>query len=57
MRKVYPYSLRPIVIFTAILGLIWAVVMGAEEIRDMGSDNGEWARHAAHIAHLQKPGA
>lgn len=40
MRKVYPYSLRPIVIFTAILGLIWCVVMGAEEIRDMSSPNG-----------------
>ena len=42
IRRVYKGSMRGVLIFTAFLGLIWALVMGSEEIRDMGSDNGQY---------------
>jgi hypothetical protein len=34
--------MRGVLIFTAFLGLLWALVMGVEEVRDMGSDNGQY---------------
>ncbi|WVQ85953.1 hypothetical protein IAT38_008121 [Cryptococcus sp. DSM 104549] len=38
VRKVYPYSLRPIVIFISIVGFIYGLALGVESIRDMNND-------------------
>lgn len=41
MSKLYPYSLRPVLIITSILGLAWALVLGVASINDRGDDFGE----------------
>ncbi len=40
MTKVYPYSLRPILIVASCIGFIWAVAMGTGSIRNRGNDGG-----------------
>ncbi|RSH85286.1 hypothetical protein EHS25_005093 [Saitozyma podzolica] len=40
VSKVYPYSLRPVLIFTSFLGFLWAIVMGVNSIRNR-SNSGE----------------
>ncbi|KAK6906601.1 hypothetical protein I204_00591 [Kwoniella mangroviensis CBS 8886] len=39
VQKVYPYSLRPVIFFTAGLGFIYGLALGVDSIRDMGNDN------------------
>ncbi|WVW80839.1 hypothetical protein I302_102828 [Kwoniella bestiolae CBS 10118] len=39
VQKVYPYSLRPVIFFTAGLGVIYGLALGVDSIRDMGNDN------------------
>ncbi|WVR08537.1 hypothetical protein IAU60_005592 [Kwoniella sp. DSM 27419] len=43
VRKVYPYSLRPIVIFTGFIGAIYGIALGVACIKDLG-DDGETAK-------------
>lgn len=38
----YPYSLRPTLIFTSIIGFIWAIAMAVTSFRYMTSDAGEY---------------
>jgi hypothetical protein len=45
VTKVYPYSLRPILIFTSFLGCIWALVMGVNSIKDRSAANGASPTH------------
>ncbi|WWC72579.1 uncharacterized protein I206_106541 [Kwoniella pini CBS 10737] len=39
VQRVYPYSLRPVIFFTAGLGLIYGVALGVDSLRDLGNDN------------------
>ncbi|WRT70700.1 uncharacterized protein IL334_007698 [Kwoniella shivajii] len=39
VQKVYPYSLRPVIFFTAGLGFIYGLALGVDSIRDLGNDN------------------
>ncbi|WWC92307.1 uncharacterized protein L201_007261 [Kwoniella dendrophila CBS 6074] len=39
VQKVYPYSLRPVIFFTAGLGLIYGLALGVDSIRDISDDN------------------
>lgn len=41
VTKMYPYSLRPVLIITSIVGFIWAVALGVHSIRDRNDDAGE----------------
>ncbi|OCF33667.1 hypothetical protein I316_04741 [Kwoniella heveanensis BCC8398] len=38
VTKVYPYSLRPVVFFTAFIGFIYGIALGVAAIKDMGDD-------------------
>nr|ODN89948.1 hypothetical protein L203_01865 [Cryptococcus depauperatus CBS 7841] len=38
VRKVYPYSLRPVVIFVSIVGFIYGLALGVGSIRDISVD-------------------
>ncbi|WVF68202.1 hypothetical protein IAT40_002967 [Kwoniella sp. CBS 6097] len=38
VTKVYPYSLRPVVFFTAFIGFIYGIALGVASIKDMGDD-------------------
>lgn len=40
VSKVYPYSLRPVLIFTSFLGFLWAIVMGVNSIRNRSNSGG-----------------
>ncbi|KAK4688613.1 hypothetical protein P7C73_g1501, partial [Tremellales sp. Uapishka_1] len=40
VTKMYPYNLRPVLIFTSILGVVWAIAMAVSNIRDMSDDAG-----------------
>jgi hypothetical protein len=42
IRRVYKGSMRGVLIFTAFLGMLWALVMGVEEIKDMSQSNGAY---------------
>ncbi|WVQ95642.1 hypothetical protein IAU59_002740 [Kwoniella sp. CBS 9459] len=39
VTKVYPYSLRPVVVFTACIGFIYGIALGIASIKDLGDDN------------------
>ncbi|WWC65181.1 uncharacterized protein I303_107795 [Kwoniella dejecticola CBS 10117] len=39
VQRVYPYSLRPVIFFTAGLGLIYGIALGVDSLRDLGNDN------------------
>jgi hypothetical protein len=41
IRRVYPYSLRPLVIGISIFGLIWGAAVGVSNIQDVGDEGGE----------------
>jgi len=41
IRRVYPYSLRPLVIGLSIFGLIWGAAVGVSNIQDVGDEGGE----------------
>lgn len=41
IRRVYPYSLRPLVIVISLLGLIWATALGVSNIQDIGGEGGK----------------
>ena len=40
ISKVYPYSLRPVVIITSCLGLGWGVALGVISLQDRGDQFG-----------------
>ncbi|ORX41009.1 hypothetical protein BD324DRAFT_612870 [Kockovaella imperatae] len=46
MSKLYPHSMRPVLMVTAGLGTAWAVISGVSAIRDMGG-NGETGKMKA----------
>ncbi|KAK8850520.1 hypothetical protein IAR55_004438 [Kwoniella newhampshirensis] len=39
VAKVYPYTLRPVVIVTSIIGFIYGLALGVESVRDFSSRN------------------
>jgi hypothetical protein len=41
IRRVYPYSLRPLVIGISIFGLIWGAAVGVSNIQDVGDEGGK----------------
>lgn len=41
IAKAYPYSLRPVLIFTSILGLIWSLVMAVQQIQNRSNAYGK----------------
>ncbi|WVQ70667.1 hypothetical protein IAR50_000189 [Cryptococcus sp. DSM 104548] len=43
VRRVYPYSLRPIVIFVSIVGFIYGIALGVESIKER-NDDGETSK-------------
>jgi hypothetical protein len=42
IRRVYPYTLRPLVIVISVVGLIWATAVGVSNIQDVGDEGGEY---------------
>lgn len=44
VRKVYPYSLRPVVIFLSLIGFIYGLALGINSIRDRNNANGAFFR-------------
>jgi hypothetical protein len=45
VRKVYPYSLRPIMLTISIVGCIWSLIVGVESIKELGDEGGMWLFH------------
>lgn len=41
ITKVYPYTLRPVMIFINFLGFIWALIVGIKNLMDVGKRGGK----------------
>lgn len=48
--------MRGVLIFTAFLGMLWALVMGVEEIKDMSQSNGAYLSGFLKVCNVQGRG-